>query len=217
MSSDDKGSRPEDGLLAPHQSMTREQRRIDQLERELEKLTEDRNTAVVRFKGAERELAEANGRTEQWKEEWRVAIGKLEAPRSATQSPTFPLAPTREMVEAGAQRLVSWEDGCKWPDSWSSLQVSASRNEAERVWRSMWLAAEAATATEIKSPSEAEIRKIEREVLAQNKAELALAVECRDVLSRINESGYGAMHGDLIERCAKALEGQWDETERKSP
>ena len=52
-----------------------------------------------------------------------------------------PLEPTHKMIEAGAQRLVSWEDGCVWPDSWDSLQVLAARNEAERVWRSMWLAA----------------------------------------------------------------------------
>jgi hypothetical protein len=51
------------------------------------------------------------------------------------------LEPTKEMIEDGAQRLVSWEDGCTWPDSWSGLQVAAARNEAERVWRSMWLAA----------------------------------------------------------------------------
>ena len=49
-----------------------------------------------------------------------------------------PLDPTPEMIEAGAQRLVRWEDGCTWPDSWSVLQVAAARNEAERVWRSMW-------------------------------------------------------------------------------
>ena len=49
-----------------------------------------------------------------------------------------PLQPTEEMIDQGAQRLVSWEDGCKWPDSWSRLQVSAARTEAERIWRSMW-------------------------------------------------------------------------------
>lgn len=45
--------------------------------------------------------------------------------------------PTAEMIEAGAQRLVQWEDGCVWPDSWSALDVAAARNEAERCWRSM--------------------------------------------------------------------------------
>lgn len=53
-----------------------------------------------------------------------------------------PLNPTKEMIEAGAQRLVRWETGNeKWPDAWSALDVRASRNDAERVWRSMWLAA----------------------------------------------------------------------------
>ena len=45
--------------------------------------------------------------------------------------------PTAEMIEAGAQRLVQWEDGCAWPDSWSALDVAAACNEAERCWRSM--------------------------------------------------------------------------------
>lgn len=53
-----------------------------------------------------------------------------------------PLEPTAAMIEAGAQRLVRWETGQeKWPESWSALDVRASRNDAERVWRSMWLAA----------------------------------------------------------------------------
>lgn len=59
----------------------------------------------------------------------------------ATPAQAVPLEPTRAMIEAGAQRLVSWEDGCTWPDSWSGLQVAAARNDAERTWRSMWLAA----------------------------------------------------------------------------
>lgn len=52
-----------------------------------------------------------------------------------------PLAPTREMIDAGAQRLVRWEDDCTWPGSWDALDVAAARNNAERVWREMWLAA----------------------------------------------------------------------------
>lgn len=43
---------------------------------------------------------------------------------------------TPEMIEAGAQRLVAWEDGSEWPDSWSSMVVAAARNDAERVLRS---------------------------------------------------------------------------------
>ena len=62
-------------------------------------------------------------------------MAKLEVPIKVTVPP---LDPTPEMIEAGAQRLVRWEDGCTWPDSWSGLQVAAARNEAERVWRSMW-------------------------------------------------------------------------------
>lgn len=58
-----------------------------------------------------------------------------------------PVEPTLDMIESGAQRLVSWGgEDCKWPDDWSLLQVSAARNEAERVWRSMWLAASPAPA-----------------------------------------------------------------------
>lgn len=52
-----------------------------------------------------------------------------------------PREPTKEMIEAGAQRLVSWGENSKWPDSWDRLHVIAARNDAEKVWRSMWLAA----------------------------------------------------------------------------
>ena len=43
---------------------------------------------------------------------------------------------TPEMIEAGAQRLVAWEDSSEWPDSWSPMVVAAARNDAERVIRS---------------------------------------------------------------------------------
>lgn len=43
---------------------------------------------------------------------------------------------TPEMIEAGAQRLVSWGDGSEWPQSWSPMVVAAARNDAERVLRS---------------------------------------------------------------------------------
>ena len=57
-------------------------------------------------------------------------------------TPKFPLDPTSEMVEAGAQRLVRWETGNeKWPDAWATIDVIAARNDAERCWRSMWLVA----------------------------------------------------------------------------
>lgn len=53
----------------------------------------------------------------------------------------MPIDPTREMIEAGAQRLVSWGENCVWPDSWDELQVHAARTEADRCWRAMALAA----------------------------------------------------------------------------
>tara|TARA_R100000789_G_scaffold82540_1_gene77986 strand:+ start:4367 stop:4846 length:480 start_codon:yes stop_codon:yes gene_type:complete len=43
---------------------------------------------------------------------------------------------TPEMIEAGAQRLVAWEENSEWPDSWSPMVVAAARNDAERVLRS---------------------------------------------------------------------------------
>jgi hypothetical protein len=58
-----------------------------------------------------------------------------------TEWKLVPVEPTPDQIDAGAQRLASFEDGSVWPDSWSPLQVAAMRNDAERVWRSMWLAA----------------------------------------------------------------------------
>ena len=49
--------------------------------------------------------------------------------------------PTDAMREAGAQRLVRFEGKSKWPDSFSPLDRAAARNDAERVWKSMFLAA----------------------------------------------------------------------------
>lgn len=51
-------------------------------------------------------------------------------------------AVTEEMIEAGAQRLVAWEDGSVWPGSWDSMTVAAARNDAERVIRSALSAAD---------------------------------------------------------------------------
>jgi len=48
----------------------------------------------------------------------------------------FEVSITPEMIEAGARRLVAWEDGSEWPDSWSPMVVAAARNDAERVLRS---------------------------------------------------------------------------------
>jgi nitrogen-specific signal transduction histidine kinase len=70
----------------------------------------------------------------------RELVDKLEHEKNALQAKhdelESKLTITPAMIEAGAQRLVSWEDGCIWPDSWSGLQVAAARNDAERVLRS---------------------------------------------------------------------------------
>lgn len=52
-----------------------------------------------------------------------------------------PLEPTEAMIKDGARRLLRFEDGAT-DESFSGLQWAAARNEAERVWRSMWSAAE---------------------------------------------------------------------------
>jgi hypothetical protein len=58
-----------------------------------------------------------------------------------TTNPTerflLPAYPTEEMIDAGAQRLVRFEDGTKWPDSFSAVEAAAARNEAVRVYLSM--------------------------------------------------------------------------------
>jgi len=51
----------------------------------------------------------------------------------------MPLEPTKYMKTEGGRRLLSFQDGST-DESFSALQWSAVRNEAERVWRSMWLA-----------------------------------------------------------------------------
>ena len=43
---------------------------------------------------------------------------------------------TDAMIEAGAQRLVHWEDESVWPDSWNPCIVAAAKQDAERVIRS---------------------------------------------------------------------------------
>lgn len=50
------------------------------------------------------------------------------------------LEPTEEMLRDGARRLLRFEDGST-DASFDALQWAAATNEAERVWRSMWLAA----------------------------------------------------------------------------
>lgn len=54
------------------------------------------------------------------------------------------LEPTAEMLDAGAQRLLrcgELEDGADWREEFDGIQIAAARNDAERVWRSMWLEA----------------------------------------------------------------------------
>jgi hypothetical protein len=43
---------------------------------------------------------------------------------------------TPAVIDAGAQRLVSFEDNSVWPDSWDSSQVAQARSLAERCIRS---------------------------------------------------------------------------------
>ena len=51
-----------------------------------------------------------------------------------------PLNPTPEMKRRGGRRLLQFQDGST-DESFSPLQWFAVSNEAERVWRSMWLTA----------------------------------------------------------------------------
>lgn len=50
----------------------------------------------------------------------------------------LPLIPTPAMIEAGAERMLRFQDGST-RDDWDLLQHAAARNDAERVWRAMWL------------------------------------------------------------------------------
>ena len=50
--------------------------------------------------------------------------------------------PTPSMIEEGAKRLLRWQDDSVWPDSWEPLQIVCAKNDAERVWRGMWLMAQ---------------------------------------------------------------------------
>ncbi|MEY4429583.1 MAG: hypothetical protein RLZZ182_2272 [Pseudomonadota bacterium] len=54
-----------------------------------------------------------------------------------------PLIPTAKMRTDGARRLLRFEDDLS-DTAHDALQWAGARNDAERVWRSMWLAAEAA-------------------------------------------------------------------------
>lgn len=49
------------------------------------------------------------------------------------------IEPTEAMRKAGAERLLTFEDDLS-ENAHSGLQWAGARNDAERVWRSMWLA-----------------------------------------------------------------------------
>jgi hypothetical protein len=61
---------------------------------------------------------------------------------SGFQRELTPIHPTPAMIEEGAKRLLCWQDDSVWPDSWEPLQIACAKNDAERVWRSMWLMAQ---------------------------------------------------------------------------
>ena len=65
----------------------------------------------------------------------------VDRPNPNRKREMIPLDPTEAMIDAGAQRLVHCHEDSKWPDDWSPFEVIAAKNEAERVWRSMWLVA----------------------------------------------------------------------------
>ena len=44
--------------------------------------------------------------------------------------------PTPEMIEAGAQALVSWENGSVWPDSWG-VHANQHRRDARKCYIAM--------------------------------------------------------------------------------
>lgn len=48
----------------------------------------------------------------------------------------YPFEPTNDMIEAGAQALVQWENGAVWPDSWGS-DANLHRRDARKVWMAM--------------------------------------------------------------------------------
>lgn len=48
-----------------------------------------------------------------------------------------PRYPTKEMIDAGAERLVRVEGNARWPDDFSDSDVLAALTEAERVYLSM--------------------------------------------------------------------------------
>ena len=68
----------------------------------------------------------------------RAAIAKMREPSGPFVS--VQLQPTQKMLRAGARRLLRFEDDLS-DRAHDPLQWAAAINEAERVWRSMWLEA----------------------------------------------------------------------------
>lgn len=88
-----------------------------------------------------RDVAQAAARLGAEQERERCAKVCEQARASREGWVIVPVEPTPEMIDKGAQRLVRFEDGSVWPDSFDSLDQAAAKNEAERVWRSMLAAA----------------------------------------------------------------------------
>lgn len=43
---------------------------------------------------------------------------------------------TPQMIEEGAQALLSWDEGCVWPDSWG-VDAHRHRKDAEKCFKAM--------------------------------------------------------------------------------
>lgn len=67
-----------------------------------------------------------------------ATTGMADAVPDAPATPRAP-KPSATMIEAGAKALVSWDDGCVWPKSWSPLVIAGAKRDAARVWQAMWL------------------------------------------------------------------------------
>ena len=71
----------------------------------------------------------------------RAEHGSLDCPTcggsghvgDALARPALSDEPPFDLVDRCAQRIASWEDGCKWPDGWDSADVARMRLDAKRV------------------------------------------------------------------------------------
>lgn len=84
----------------------------------------------------QQELAEKKDLIEQYDRVNKDLVKCIEYSTELARTLNQPIAISKEMIEAGAQRLVSWEGECVWPYSWDSADVAAARGDAERVLRS---------------------------------------------------------------------------------